>query len=63
MLVSPAVLSSTLYALLNESLVPPEIALHVLAAFTLVLMWVFGIALLSQAGCWLTAGIEPSTPS
>ena len=61
-LLSPAVLS-TLYALLNESLVPPEIALHVLAAFTLVLMWVFGIALLSQAGCWLTAGIEPSTPS
>ena len=35
-LLSPAVLSWTLYALLNESLVPLGIALHVLAAFTLV---------------------------
>ncbi len=62
-IVSPAVLAWILHSLLlNESLVPPEIALHVLAAFTLVLLWVIGIASLSKAFCWFT-GESPPTPS
>ena len=64
LVLSPAVLVLVLYVtVLNESLVPPGIALHVLAAFTVVLLWVFGIALLSKAFCWFTGEIEPTTPS
>ena len=48
--------------LLNELLVPPGIALHLVAALTAVLLWVLGMALLSQAGCWFTAEIEPTSP-
>ncbi len=61
---SPAVLAWVLYVLLlNESLVPPGIALHGLAAFTVVLLWVFGMALLSRAYSWFAGEIEPPTPS
>ena len=34
-----------------------------LAAFTLVLLLVFGIALLSKAFCWFTGEIEAKSPS
>ena len=70
LLISPAFLSWILYFVLGEEssgvfgevVVPTEIGLHFLAVFTVVLMWVFGIALLSRAFIWFTGEIEPSTP-
>ena len=70
LLISPAVLSWILYFVLGQessgvfgkAVVPTEIGLHFLAAFTVVLMWVFGIALLSRAFSWFKGEIEPSTP-
>ena len=71
LLISPAFLSWILYFVLGEDspgvfgevVVPTGIGLHFLAAFTVVLMWVFGIALLSRAFSWFTGEIESSTPS
>ena len=70
LLISPAFLSCILYFVLGqefsgwfgEVVVPTRIGLHFLAAFTVVLMWVFGIALLSRAFSWFTGEIESSTP-
>ena len=39
------------------------IAQQFLAAFTLVLLWVIGIASLSKAFCWFTGEIEAKSPS
>ena len=70
LLISPAFLSWILYFVLGQEAsgvfgevgVPTGISLHFLAAFTVVLMWVFGIALLSRAFSWFTGEIESSTP-
>jgi len=64
LVLSPAALAWVLSdLLLNESLVPSGITRHVLAAFTVVLVWVFGIALLSKAYSWFTGESEAPTSS